>query len=113
MSDRCVARTGLWSGLLSLVALGAAALAQQPVFHAGTDYVRVDVVVTDTDDKPLTNLTKDDFEIVEGGKRQAIDDFQFVSVPVEHRTINVGEPARRRPTSRRTRRPRPSRGSSS
>lgn len=76
------------TGVLAAM-LGAAAQAQQPVFRAGTDYVRVDVVVTDKSDKPITDLTKDDFVIEEHGKAQTIDAFQFMSVPLEHRTIDL------------------------
>ncbi len=65
----------------------------QPVFRAGTDYVRVDVVVTDKDDRPITNLTKEDFEIVEQGRHQAIDDFQFVSIPAATRASRSTMPA--------------------
>jgi len=63
--------------------------AQTPVFRAGTDYVRVDVVVTDKNDRPIADLAKADFTIEEHGRAQSIDDFEFVSVPVEHRTIDV------------------------
>lgn len=59
---------------------------QQPVFRSGVDYVSVDVVVTDSNDKPITDLTKDDFEIIERGKPQTITDFQFVSVPLPARS---------------------------
>ena len=60
-----------------VIACSAAAMArqsapQQPIFRASADYVRVDVVVTDKDDKPLTNLTKDDFGDRRG--RQGADD---------------------------------------
>ena len=65
---------------------------QQPVFRTGVDYVTVDVVVTDTGDRPIPNLTKADFEIVENGRVQAIADFQYVSVPVERRRLDASEP---------------------
>ena len=64
---------------------------QQPVFRTGVDYITVDVVVTDTGDRPITNLTKADFEIVENGMVQAIADFQYVSVPVGQRRIEASE----------------------
>ena len=59
------------------------------VFRSSVDRVRVDVVVTDRDDKPLTDLTKADFSIVENGRPQVITDFRFVSVPVARRAPNV------------------------
>ena len=43
-----------------------------------TNLVQVDVVVT-KDGKPVTNLTADDFEIFEDGRRQAITSFAYIS----------------------------------
>lgn len=63
-------------------------LPQAPVFRAGTDYVRVDVVVTDKSDRSITDLAKQDFTIEEGGRPQKIEDFQFVSVPLQHRPLD-------------------------
>ena len=54
--------------------LSSAALAQQ----SETIEVRItnlDVVVTDRSGNPITGLTKDDFEILEGGKPQTITNF--------------------------------------
>ena len=76
---------------LSLVR-SAAEHQQQPVFRASAHFVAVDVVVTDRDDKPVTDLTRDDFEIVAGGRRQIITDFAFVHVPLESRTIDLDAP---------------------
>ncbi|HEX5217538.1 MAG TPA: VWA domain-containing protein [Vicinamibacterales bacterium] len=84
--------------------------AQQPVFRAAIDRVRVDVVVTDSSDRPIADLTQADFSIVEKGTPQTITDFRFVSVPVLRReaeapAIRVPEPdvagnAMAAPTSR-------------
>ena len=43
-----------------------------------TNLVQVDVVVT-KDGKPVTNLTADDFEIFEDGRRQTITSFAYIS----------------------------------
>lgn len=43
-----------------------------------TNLVQVDAVVT-KDGKPVTNLTADDFEIYEDGKRQVITSFAYIS----------------------------------
>jgi VWFA-related protein len=67
-------------------------VAQQPTFRAATHYVTLDVLVTDHDDRPVLGLTKDDFRITEGGRRQQIADFTHVSIPVGERTINLDAP---------------------
>jgi len=95
--ERSMGRSALVLALLG-VALAAVPVAQQvqtppPVFRAGVDYVRVDVVVTDKGDRPIADLTKDEFTIEEHGQRQNIDSFQFVSVPVEHRTLDAAHVA--------------------
>lgn len=82
-------------GALAVAACTVAALAQQPqqpVFRSATQYVAVDVVVTGKDDLPVTNLTKDDFEITENGRPQKIADFSYVSIPVAKRAIDVDAP---------------------
>ena len=43
-----------------------------PVFRGGTSQVRVDVTVLDKKGEPITNLTKDDFELLEDGQPQSI-----------------------------------------
>ena len=66
------------------------ARAQQPpppTFRTGVEYVELDAVVTDKDDRPVGGLTKADFEIVERGRPQTIANFQFVSIPPAHRTV--------------------------
>ncbi len=68
----------------SCVVLGAQAL-----FRTSVQYVTVDVIVTDKDDKPIEDLKPDEFEIVEGGKAQKISDFQLVSIPAVSRDIAV------------------------
>jgi VWFA-related protein len=49
-------------------------------FKAGINFVRVDVIVTDRKDAPVTNLTKDDFEVIEDGKVQPIEQFRLIKV---------------------------------
>jgi VWFA-related protein len=58
-----------------------------PVFRAGTEYVPVDVVVTDTSDQPITDLKAEEFEVFEGGRKQTITDFKFVSIPLAERDL--------------------------
>jgi VWFA-related protein len=53
---------------------------QQPTFRTGVNVVRVDVIVTDDRGSPVTNLTKDEFEIVEDGRSQPIDLFRQIRI---------------------------------
>jgi VWFA-related protein len=52
----------------------------QPVFKAGVNFVRVDVIVTDRQGNPVTDLTLADFEISEDGKTQKAETFRLVKV---------------------------------
>jgi len=52
----------------------------QATFRAGINFVRVDVIVTDRKAAFVTNLTKDDFEVVEDNKPQPIEQFRLVRV---------------------------------
>src|SRR5436190_4771707 len=56
---------------------------QPPVFKAGTNQVRVDVTVLDQKGQPLTNLTKDDFDVREDGIPQTIDTIKLVEATGE------------------------------
>jgi VWFA-related protein len=53
---------------------------QQPTFRAGVNFVRVDVIVNDNRGEPVTNLTAADFEVLEDGKPQAIEQFRLIRV---------------------------------
>lgn len=57
------------------LALSLSALAQPLVETIEVRITNVDVVVTDRSGKPVHGLTKDDFEILEAGKPQAITNF--------------------------------------
>jgi VWFA-related protein len=84
---------------LVLVAVCAAALPGQapqtpeptPVFRAQVDAVELDAFVTDARGNPVTDLTIDDFEVIEDGTRQAITSFALVNIPADRRA----EPAAR------------------
>ena len=66
-------------GLLAMAALvaGTSALVQvqQAAFRAGIDLVQVGVTVVDRDGEFITDLTPEDFEIVEDGQEQTITYF--------------------------------------
>lgn len=51
-----------------------------PTFRARVDSVSVDVMVSDRQGRPVTDLTIDDFEIRESSKVQKIDTFKFVEI---------------------------------
>lgn len=53
---------------------------QQPVFRAGINVVRVDVIVTDGKGEPVTDLTQADFEVFEDGRRQTVDSFKLIAI---------------------------------
>lgn len=57
--------------------------AQPPRFRVEVNYVEVDAVVTDAQGDFVRNLTRDDFEVLEGGKPQEISTFSVVDVPIE------------------------------
>jgi VWFA-related protein len=61
-----------------------AAPQQPPVtFKVEVNYVEIDAVVTDAAGTFVRELTKEDFEVTEEGKPQAISTFTLVNVPVE------------------------------
>jgi VWFA-related protein len=76
---------------LFLAALAAAVVAaqQQPdeppavSFRVEVNYVEVDAFVTDEQGRVITNLTADDFEVLEDGKPQKVTAFSNVSIPIE------------------------------
>jgi VWFA-related protein len=51
---------------------------QRPVFRVGIDSISVDVVVTDKQGRPVTDLTPEDFDIREDGKPQQVDTFKLI-----------------------------------
>jgi VWFA-related protein len=60
--------------VLALAAFGLFLNAQtSPVFQVGTRVVLVEVSVTDAKGAPVSNLTKDDFTLLDDGKPRAID----------------------------------------
>ena len=72
--------------LIALVALSASVTgagqeqAPQPTFRGGVSVVNVDVVVSDRSGQPVNDLTQADFEILENGKSQDIEQFRLVKV---------------------------------
>src|SRR5260370_35970603 len=50
-----------------------------PVLRVTVNLVQADAVVTDSKGKQVTNLTADDFEVLQDGKRQKITKFSYIS----------------------------------
>jgi VWFA-related protein len=56
---------------------------QTPTFKVRVDYVEVDAVVTDRQGRIVRDLKKEDFQVLEDGKAQAITTFTMVDIPVD------------------------------
>jgi VWFA-related protein len=65
-----------------------------PVFRTGTASVRVDVTVVDHKGNPVTDLTKDDFEVREDGVPQAVDTIKMIRATGEAPDDDVSLPIR-------------------
>lgn len=65
---------------------------QLPTFKAEVEYVEVDALVTDQSGAVVRDLRKEDFQIFEDGKSQAIAGFAFVEIPVvtSNRPAEIG-----------------------
>lgn len=75
--------------LLLIGAMSMATLSAQRTFRAGVDLIHFSVVVTDKQGQPVPGLTRDDFEIVEAGKPQAISFFS-AGDPAEDLPLHIG-----------------------
>ena len=80
------------AALVAVAASAQALLSQQPpqrqappaaTFRVQVDAVELDTFVTDAQGNPVTDLTVDDFEVLEDGKTQAIISFSLVNIPIE------------------------------
>src|SRR5580658_8581585 len=56
---------------------------QPPTFRSGVEYVEVDVVVTNPQGQFVRDLEKEDFQVSEDGRRQAVTDFTLIDIPIE------------------------------
>ncbi len=68
------------------------ATGQQPIFRAGINFVRVDVIVSDKNGNPVGDLKQSDFEVLEDDKPQTIEAFKLIRTDGNVR--DGGEPAR-------------------
>ncbi len=97
------ARTGVWLGLACGVAAGltaagrqmpasqAPATPQQPTFRAAANFVQVDVYPT-AGGRPVADLSKNDFEVLEDGVPQQVATFEHVSVHPSEGIETAAEP---------------------
>src|SRR5262245_47697536 len=53
---------------------------QQPTFRTGINFVRVDVILTDRNGNPVSDLQASDFDVTEDGKPQKIETFKLVKL---------------------------------
>ena len=53
---------------------------QGPTFRGAINFVRVDVIVDDKKDQPVTTLSQADFEVLEDGKPQSVEQFSLIKV---------------------------------
>jgi VWFA-related protein len=51
-----------------------------PVFRGGINFVRVDVIISDKNGNPVSDLKADDFEVAEDNKPQKIETFSLVKL---------------------------------
>ena len=56
---------------------------QTPTFKVEVNYVEVDAVVTDQQGNFVSDLKKEDFQVLEDGKPQSISTFTLVNIPIE------------------------------
>src|SRR5690349_13602907 len=54
-----------------------------PTFRSSVEFVEVDVVVTNARGEFVRGLTKDDFQVLEDGKRQEVASFTLIDIPIE------------------------------
>lgn len=76
-------RIGIALGVAVSVALLGAQQAEPPIFRVQVDAIEIDAFVTDALGNPVTDLTADDFEVLEEGRPQAITSFSLVNIPIE------------------------------
>lgn len=62
---------------------------QEDVVKINTNLVQLDATVTDKDDKPVTNLTAEDFEIFQDGKLQKVSNFSFINLEMTEQKANA------------------------
>jgi VWFA-related protein len=78
---------------------------QPPTFKVRVDYVEVDAVVTDRQGRIVRDLKKEDFQVLEDGKSQAITNFTMVDIPVDRDNRPLFSPSAIEPDVRTNEKP--------
>ncbi len=65
---------------------------EPPAFRTDINFVRVDVIVTDKQGKPVGDLRQQDFEVSEDGKPQAVQTFKLINIKEATQTAAVEPP---------------------
>src|SRR3954470_23326273 len=77
-------------------ASGQPAAGQQPVFRGGTNQVRVDVTVLNKKGDPVSDLTRDDFEVREDGLVQEVQNVKLIeatgAAPEDDTSLTIRSP---------------------
>lgn len=73
----------LAAGSGNVVAQRAVAKDPQPTFRSKVELVVLQVTVTDSDERPITGLERDDFVVVEDGVSQQLSHFLSSDVPLD------------------------------
>lgn len=68
---------------LAALLLVPADASRQQTFRGAVDLVQLEVSVTDNRDRPVTNLTIEDFEVTDNGARQTILNLTWETVPID------------------------------
>ena len=86
--------------LLSFASLGAEQAEQAgpapqdtPVFRTSAELATIDAVVVDADGQPVTNLTRDDFEVTVAGKRQPLEQAVYIRTQDQPRALAAARAA--------------------
>ncbi|MEO8075963.1 MAG: hypothetical protein ABI818_06500 [Acidobacteriota bacterium] len=76
-----MARSFAYAAVLLLAMPRVAGTQQPPVFRAGVGLVTLDVRVLDSDGRPVTGLTEDDFAVEFSGRKQPVRVVEYVEYP--------------------------------
>src|SRR6267154_83025 len=71
---------GLAASVIAVGVLAQTPAPQPPTFRTEANYVRVDVFPTTKDGAPILNLTQQDFDVLESGALQKIEQFEHVTI---------------------------------